>query len=111
MDKENIDTKLDEALKRDFEFSLPESFTDEVLQKVNLAAGTSDKNLYWLMFASGLFMTIACLITITLYTNIAVFGYISQYGGWGSFILGLIALVQYLDKKLIKERLRAPKLN
>ena len=43
MDKKNIDTKLDEALKKDFEFSLPEGFTDSVLSKVSLANEKSDQ--------------------------------------------------------------------
>ncbi len=111
MDKKNIDTKLEEALKKDFEFTLPESFADEVLLKLNLANEKSDKNLYWLLFGSGLFMAMACLITVSLYTNFEVFSYIGQYGGWGIFILGLIAVVQYLDKKLIKEKMGVPKLN
>lgn len=115
MEKRNIDQKIEEALKTDFEFNLPDNFTDQVLMKVEtqnkLANARTDKNLYWLLFAAGFFMFVTCLITIVLYTDIEILQYISQYGGYVLFTLGLIAVVQFLDNKLVKEKLGVSKLS
>ena len=114
MDKKNIDSELDKALKADFEFNLPDNFTDQVLSKVqqagSAAAPQTDRNLYWLLFAAGGLMIAACLITVTLYTDIKVVEYITQYGGYLLFVLGLVAIVQFLDNKLVKEKLGVSKL-
>lgn len=115
MEKRDIDKKLEEALKTDFEFNLPDNFTDKVLVKVetqnNLAVTGTDRNLYWLLFAAGFFMFITCLVTMLIYTDIDVLQYISQYGGYVLFTIGLIAIIQFLDNKLVKEKLGVSKLN
>lgn len=115
MEKRNIDKKIEDALKTDFEFNLPDNFTDRVLMKVeaqsNLATAKTDRNLHWLLLASGVFMFLTCLVTLLIYTDIEILQYISQYGGYVVFVVGLITIIQLLDKKLVKEKMGVSKLS
>jgi len=111
MTHKNIENKIDEALKKDIDFKLPDNFTEKVLVKISHANIKSDRNLLWMILGLGLFMLMSCLITIHFYWDFELFKSMSTYGSWALFSIIVIATIQFFDKKLVKERLGVSKMN
>lgn len=94
------------ALKKEPVHQLPDDFADRVVRRVT-AGRTPWPNDYFWLGAGILFLLIACVGTI-LFTGYRFdFGFLNvmgHYKGIVGFGLALIVLLNWLDKKLIKEK-------
>ena len=97
--------KVFDALKQEPDFHLPANFADEVVQKIE-ARKESSSDFIW--FGLGIFLfTIAAIVAIVLTDFKVSFGalkFISGYPGLFAFGVFFIALIQWLDKKLVRPK-------
>lgn len=94
------------ALKKEPVHQLPNDFADRVVKRLTTGKPRWSNDYLW--FGAGiLFLIVACIGTI-LFTgyrfDFSFLSVIADYKGMVAFGLGFIVLLNWLDKKLIKEK-------
>jgi hypothetical protein len=111
LSESDVDTKayrqVFRALEREPEFSLPPSFADKVLSRIEQKkSGSLSNEYFWLIM--GLVLSVVVFgITLVVADFKMTFGFLNAVSSYkGLFIFGLlfIFLFQYLDKKLIRDK-------
>ena len=108
MKKEPIEDKIAEALKTEIDFQLPDDFTNRMMRKLKEVPIRTDKNLFWIMGISGLFLTLCALVTVALYWEAFAIKTVLSNGIWVIANVAMIGLIQFLDRKLVKDKLKLP---
>jgi len=110
--KKRIDDLIDEALKTELSFKLRGDFKDRVIQAIQRKEKASQRRLY-LWMALGIVMIIGMGVGTIAYFMPSVFEAIgsSDTNGTEQIVpLGVLAgvlvlVIQFLDKKLVKDRM------
>lgn len=95
-----------QALKKEPGFSLPPDFARRVASRVAARQGGFSRDYFW--FGAGIFFLVISFVATVLYTGFRLdFGFLkpmADYQGLALFGIAFIILLNWLDRKLVKER-------
>lgn len=106
MKQERLEDEIEKALSKEIEFQLPDHFTDHVMQQLQERQTVTDHNLPWVLLISGLFLVLCGIVTVALYTELLQPERFLSSATWITTITLSIGIIQYLDKKLVKDKIR-----
>ena len=101
-----IEDEIEKALRKEIDFQLPEHFTDRVMQRLQEHQAITDRNPPWMLMISGLFLTLCAVVTLALYTELLQPEKFLSTSLWVISLSLLFGVIQYLDKKLIKDKMK-----
>ena len=106
MEKDKWTFLIDEALKKEPEFRLEEGFEDRVLKKMRQRESKKQWKLYVFMAVAMVMMLGYGLSSLTAIVdfNASLVNNISQFVPLAAMIGCLVVVVQWIDNKLIKDR-------
>ena len=94
------------ALKRDPGYSLPSNFAEQVAAAATKGSHRERGDYFW--FGAGIFFLLVAFVANILFTGVRLdFGFmkvLSDYRGLLVFGVVLIVLLNWLDKKLVREK-------
>lgn len=101
----NLDRIVEEALSREPEFKLDAHFKDQVIIEVRKRERAKKRRLNALLLAITLVTTSFGIALIFIFKLDGLFRQLSGVVPIGIFIGVLVVIVQFLDRKLIKEQM------
>lgn len=102
--KKNVDQIIEEALKVEPQFELGVDFKDRVTKMIKKKERRSQRRLYLLISLGVLVMFGAGAALIQYFGDFKSLSQFDQMGPFAIMIGGLIVVIQYLDKKLVKDK-------
>ncbi|MEQ8241172.1 MAG: hypothetical protein RIA69_18300 [Cyclobacteriaceae bacterium] len=104
--KEDLDKRIDDALKTEFEFSVSSDFAMKVVRNMEVIYAVSDRRLTWLIGIScGLGLSLA-MIAFFIFSTPRSLLILQDYIGWIVAIPLIFLAIQYLDKKLVINKIQ-----
>jgi hypothetical protein len=105
--KQDLDKMIDKALKTEFEFSMSTDFALKVVRNMETISAVSDRRFNWLIGSIFSLTFIAGLITMMILSEEKSLLMIKSYLSWIIIIPFTVVIIQYLDKKLVKQKFHA----
>ena len=103
--KKNIDQLIDDALKSEPNFNLGADFRDRVVKTIRKNERRSQRKLY-VLISLGVLGIFGVGLGLVSYLGIQeLFSGMGQLAPLAVLIGGAVVVIQYLDKKLVKDRL------
>lgn len=102
--KKNFDQLIEEALSTEPAFKLGSDFKDRVVKLIRRKERKAQQKLYVLIALGTLLIFGAGFAVVMLFADLEMLSSLGQLTPLAAVIGGLVVLIQYLDKKLVKDR-------
>ena len=111
--RKNIEDKIEEALRKEPSFRLSENFGYNVLQAIKAKEKRSQRTIYFWMIIGILFMCTSGAVIVTIFfpnllSSFSAENQVNNLIPLAVVVGVLVVFIQYLDKKLVKDRLVIP---
>jgi len=104
MRQDEIDQKLEEALKRPLEVSMPADFSDRVLTKIHQREAAMDSSMKWVYGLAMSGFLLSGLICLVIFADKDSLALLPEIGLWGLLIGVMVMVFQWLDHKLVRKK-------
>jgi len=104
---EDLDKQLENALKKDIVFKLPEDFAEKILVKLDAKDIKPDRNLFWWISGLGMLLIMLAIGTLAYSGSLIMFKSLIPYTSWFLTVTLAISVIQVLDHKLVKKHAKA----
>ena len=102
---EKLDELIDEALRTEPTFKLKPDFKDKLVQLIRRKERMEQRRVYFFIMLGTLAIVGAGVGAIFFFADLEVFSGLGQLAPMAVLVGAIVVLIQYLDKKLVKDKL------